>query len=262
MTIAAATTAPASNPPVAAAGNGGGSGEDDDDDVVPTTAEAKAKIQTIEVVTEHCSTKTYTVTACDGTLDDDDDDGEDCTVGMMKTRVVTLQALQTIVVTAVPDAVAQEGGGAVPVSLPVPMPTLSPMTTELTQAMATAPAVEVVAVETVRGGTAEVEAETEALTTIWSTVVVSPSPAVGVGAVSAAAGGYSWSVSNGSSTAGVVNGVACGATCGGVSVVPTGGVAVVAGAEGRRRGLLGLDGRMALLGYGIVLGAVVLGWSL
>ncbi|RYP42705.1 hypothetical protein DL767_000074 [Monosporascus sp. MG133] len=186
------------------------------DDGVETEVEEVTEVQA-QVVTSHCSTRTYAVTACAP-----GDAG--CVVGMTTTSVTTvfrtMRLAQTVAASAsasAPPPVPQVVGK---VSAPAPAP-VQPTPTFAGSGHA----------DVVGGGAAP---------TVTKSVVLP----------GAAGGYYSWSASNGS-VDGAVAQPDC-VTCRGVNVVPT-GVAVVAGAEGRAVDRGTLAGYGAALGLGMLL---------
>ncbi|RYP76964.1 hypothetical protein DL770_007138 [Monosporascus sp. CRB-9-2] len=206
------TTGP---PPVVAAPIVGvGPGPDDGPE---TEVEEVTEVQ-VQVVTSHCSTRTYAVTACAP-----GDAG--CAVGTTTTSVTTVfrttQLAQTVAASASASASAPPIAQVVgKVSAPTPVP------------VQTTPTFPGPGDADVGGG--------GAVPTVTKSVVLP----------GAAGGYYGWSASNGS-VDGAVAQPDC-VACSGVNVVPS-GVAVVAGAEGRAvdRGTLAVYG--VVLGLGILL---------
>ncbi|RYP69879.1 hypothetical protein DL771_005822 [Monosporascus sp. 5C6A] len=169
----------------------------------------------VQIVTSHCSTRTYAITACAP-------GDADCVAGMTTTSVTTVFRTIQVVQTATASASAQLPVPHVvgEVSAPTPVP------------MQTTP--------TIPGPGDADDGGSGALSTVTKSV----------GLPGGAGEYYSWSASNGSAN-GAVAQPDC-VTCRGANAMPT-GVAVVAGAEGRvvDRGTLIEYG--AVLGLGILL---------
>ncbi|RYP71052.1 hypothetical protein DL769_004765 [Monosporascus sp. CRB-8-3] len=158
--------------------------------------EATTEVQ-VQVVTSHCSTRTFAVTACAP-----GDAG--CVVGMTTTSIATVFRTMQVVQTATASASAPPPVPPVVGKVSAPTPAPVPMQTTLGSS-----------------GPSDADVGIEGAVPTATRGAVLPGTAGGY---------YSWSASNGS-----VGGVAaqpdC-VTCRGGNVVPT-GVAVVAGAEGR-----------------------------